>query len=547
MNTSEKKRSTHILGIAFLAVAVGLLGGILLQKALTDAPSASDLDKFREVLRTVDGNYVEEVDDDELVESAIAGMLDRLDPHSVYISAEEQKRVAEDFRGSFEGIGVEFDVVRDTITIVAAISGGPSEQLGILSGDKIVEIEGENAVGLTRDEVPQLLKGKKGTKVNVTVRRPGFDEPIDFTITRDEIPLYTVDASFLNGDGTGYIKVNRFADPTYAEFMNHLQGLAQQGMKRLILDLRGNPGGYMDRAVRMADEFIAGNQKIVYTKSSRSGDEKVFRAVSGQLFENTPLIVLVSPGSASASEILAGAVQDLDRGLIVGETTFGKGLVQRQFSLPDGSAFRLTVARYYTPSGRLIQRPYDADDLQGYYSLAGREELEEGENIDHRSEDGDTSRPRFKTVGGRVVVGGGGITPDYIVRPDTLTRASGSWEIITRNVVWEYVEEFMAREGSRLRSQYDGAFPVFLEKFTITDAMFDRFLSLAEAKGITIDRTKITVDRSLLANRIKSRIARSIWSDTEFYRVALQTDKQYLTALRLFDEAEKILAMNRTD
>ncbi len=544
MNAPDTKRAP-IFGIALLAISVGLLGGILLQRSLTDVPVESDLAKFREVLQTVDGNYVEEVDDNELVEAAIAGMLDRLDPHSVYISAKEQKRVEEDFRGSFEGIGVEFDVVRDTVTIVAAISGGPSEQLGILSGDKIVKINGDNAVGLTREEVPTLLKGKKGSKVDVSIARPGFDDLLDFTITRDEIPLYTVDASFLNRDGTGYIKVNRFADPTYAEFMTHLQKLAQRGMTRLILDLRGNPGGYMDRAVRMADEFIAGNQKIVYTKSSRGGDEKTYTATTGQSFEETPLIVLVSPGSASASEIFAGAIQDLDRGLIVGETTFGKGLVQRQFSLPDGSAFRLTVARYYTPSGRLIQRPYNADDLQAYYSLAGRQDLEEGSNINHQSEEGDSTRPRFKTVAGRVVIGGGGITPDYIVRPDTLTRESGSWEIITKNIVWEYVEEYMATEGTRLRAQYDGAFEVFLDKFTITDAMFNRFLQLAETKDIEIDRQKIGRDRLLLANRIKARIARSIWSDAEFYRVALETDKQYKTALRLFDEAEKILAMNR--
>lgn len=544
MTTPQNDRQGRLLWHLVLGLSFGILIGVIAQKYLAEPPSADELTKFRQVLETVDANYVDEVDDRELMESAIAGMLDRLDPHSVYITAEEQRRVEEDFRGSFEGIGIEFDVVRDTITVVAAISGGPSERLGILSGDKIVEIEGEPAVGLDRNAVPPLLKGEKGTTVSVTILRPGFDDPLEFTITRDRIPLYTVDAAFMAEDDIGYIKVNRFADPTYAEFMKHMQELSQKGMKRLILDLRGNPGGYMDRAVRMADEFIGGRKRIVYTKSSRGSDEQVFWSEAGQSFEGIPLIVLVNPGSASASEIIAGAVQDLDRGLIVGETTFGKGLVQRQFSLPDGSAFRLTIARYYTPSGRLIQRPY-TDDLDAYYRLEGREELDEGSNLNHRNESGDTSRPQFRTVAGRMVVGGGGITPDYIVRPDTLSAESGAWGIITANVVWEYVEGYLAREGSRLRSQYDGAFPRFLRDFAVTEPMFNRFLDLAETKGVKIDRTLIARDRPLLKSRIKARIARSIWGDTQFYQVALQTDRQYTTALRLFNEAEKLLAMSK--
>ena len=544
MNTSSDDRSGRPAWQLVLGLTFGILIGIIAHRYITVPTGSTDLDKFRQVLQTVEGNYVDDVDDEELMESAIAGMLDRLDPHSVYITAEEQRRVEEDFRGSFEGIGIEFDVVRDTIIVVAAISGGPSERIGIISGDRIVKIEGENAVGLTREEVPPLLKGEKGTKVSVTIVRPGFEKPLDFTITRDQIPLYTVDAAFMAQDDIGYIKVNRFADPTYAEFMKHMQDLSRQGMKRLVLDLRGNPGGYMDRAVRMADEFIGGRKKIVYTKSSRGTEEHTFYSEEGQSYEDMPLIVLVNPGSASASEIVAGALQDLDRGLIVGETTFGKGLVQRQFSLPDGSAFRLTIARYYTPSGRLIQRPY-TDDLEAYYTLADRTELEEGENLDHQNDPFDTTRPRFRTVAGRVVIGGGGITPDYIVRPDTLSAESGAWEIITANVVWEYVEGYMSREGTRLRTQYNEAFPRFLRDFAVTEEMFDRFLDLAETKGVSVDREHIEQDRPLLKSRIKARIARSIWGDNEFYQVALQTDKQYNTALRLFNEAEKILALSK--
>ena len=437
---------------------------------------------------------------------------------------------------------MEFDVIRDTITVVSPISGGPSEALGILSGDKIVKIDGKDAVGMDRSEVPNTLRGKKGTKVDVTIIRPGGTDPLEFTITRDEIPLYTVDASFVDDQGTGYLKINRFADPTYREMMEHLQKMSSKGMKRLILDLRGNPGGYLERAVRMADEFIDGDHKIVYTKSARLDEEEVFRSHKGQQYEEVPLIVLVSPGSASASEILAGAIQDLDRGLIVGETTFGKGLVQKQFSLSDGSAFRLTIARYYTPSGRLIQRPYE-NGRDSYYALEGREEGDEGENLDHSHDSQDTTRPTYQTLGGRTVIGGGGITPDYIIKPDTLNSKSGSWEIITKNVVWEYVEGYMASNGSSLRDGYEENFEGFLRDFEITDAMFERFLKMAEGKEIKIDRELIKADTPLLKNRIKARIARSIWGDTEFYRVALQADKQYQQALRLFPEAQRIAGM----
>ena len=523
-------------------LAVGILVGIYIQPVISGDSIYEQLNKFKEVLFTVEKYYVDDVDTPELVESAIGGMLSELDPHSVYIPAEQQRRVEEDFRGSFEGIGIEFDMVRDTITVVTAISGGPSDILGILSGDKIVAIEGKSAIGVDRNDVPEKLRGKKGTKVNVSIVRPGVQDLMQFTITRDKIPLYTVDASFVDENGVGYLKINRFADPTYTEMMQNLEDLSEKGMKRLILDLRGNPGGYMERAVRMADEFIGGKSKIVYTKSNRSGDEEVFRAHSGQKYEEIPLIVLVSTGSASASEIMAGAIQDLDRGLIVGETTFGKGLVQKQFSLSDGSAYRLTVARYYTPSGRLIQRPYE-DGRESYYSMAGREDEDEGANINHSHDTKDTTRPTFKTAAGRTVLGGGGITPDYIVKPDTLVRTSGSWEMITQNVIWEYVESYLAGQGNALRDRYKENFKDFLHEFVITDAMFENFVKMAEAKDIKVNRELLKHDVPLLKNRLKARIARSIWGNNEFYQVALQDDKQYQQALVLFPEAQKIAAM----
>ncbi len=536
------QRQSKKMWFTILGLALGTLVGIYIQPLISGDSIYEQLNKFKDVLFTVEKYYVDDVNSPELVESAIAGMLNRLDPHSVYIPAEQQRRVEEDFRGSFEGIGIEFDVIRDTITVVSPISGGPSETLGIISGDKIIKIDGQNAVGMDRSDVPNKLRGKKGTTVNVTIVRAGGTDPLEFTITRDKIPLYTVVASFVEENGTGYMKINQFADPTYTEMMQHLEKLSEKGMKRLILDLRGNPGGYLERAVRMADEFIGGTHKIVYTKSARSEEEEVFRAHGGQSYEDIPLIILVSPGSASASEIMAGAVQDLDRGLVVGETTFGKGLVQKAFPLSDGSAFRLTVARYYTPSGRLIQRPYE-NGRESYYALGGRDGGEEGANIDHTNDARDTSKPTFKTVGGRKVIGGGGITPDYIVKPDTLNSTSGSWEIITKNIIWEFVEAYMGSSGSALREQYGNNFDDFLNGFQVTPGMFDSFLKMAEAKEIKVDRELIREDAPLLKNRIKARIARSIWGDNEFYRIALQSDKQYQKALTLFPEALKIAAL----
>ncbi len=425
--SSKSKMWFTIFGLA-----VGILVGMYIQPVISGDTVHEQVEKFQQVLTTVQKNYVEDVDTPQLVEAAIDGMLSRLDPHSIYIPAEETKRVAEDFRGNFDGIGVEFDVISDTITIVSPIAGGPSEALGIQSGDKIVDIDGKNAVGMDRDEVPNVLRGPKGTHVELTIVRPGVPRPMDFDVVRDKIPLYTVDAAFVNHDGTAYLAINRFAEPTYNEMMDNLARLKKEGMKRLILDLRGNSGGYMDRAIAMADEFIPGGHRIVYTKNDRDGVEDVYPSEDGQAYEHLPLIVLIDRGSASASEIFSGAVQDLDRGLIVGETSYGKGLVQKQFPLKDGSAFRVTVARYYTPSGRLIQRPYDKGRDE-YFSGDDRPNFAEGDNEFHTKDLTDTSRPVHHTAGGRTVLGGGGITPDYIVKLDTLTPTS--IDIIRQNLV----------------------------------------------------------------------------------------------------------------
>lgn len=528
---SKRKMWFTILGLA-----LGVLVGIYIQPSISGDSPYEQFRKFEQVFNQIQKSYVDNVDSPKLIEAAITGMLEELDPHSVYIPAEQQKRVEEDFRGSFEGIGVEFDVVRDTITIVTAINGGPSESLGILAGDKILKIDGTNAIGMKREDVPKKLRGPKGTHVIVTIFRPGSREVKDYDIERDKIPLYTVDAAFVDEDGTAYLAINRFAEPTYDEFMANMDRLSRQGMKRLVLDLRGNPGGYMERAVRIVDEFISGGKEIVYTKSSRSEEREDYMSEDGQRYEKLPLIVLLNQGSASASEIVSGAVQDLDRGLVVGETSFGKGLVQKQYPLTDGSAFRLTVARYYTPSGRLIQRPYDKGK-EAYYRGAEREE-EEGDNIEHTQDVPDSTKPVFKTSNGRKVLGGGGITPDYVVKFDTLQLTTR--DIIRKNVIWDFTEKYINDHGQELRKKYGEDFQRFRKEFQITDEMFSEMLEMAKKKEVDVKQNEVSTDAFDLKIRLKSRIARGLWGNNAFYQIALEDDKQYQKAKTLFPEAMKI-------
>ncbi len=531
------KKSQLIVIIA--AAAIGALAGIWAAPLISGDNIYEQVKKFNDVLNITSKNYVDNVDTQKLTESAIKGMLNELDPHSVYISADAMKKVNEDFRGSFEGIGVEYDIVQDTITIVTPIAGGPSEALGIQSGDKIVKIDNQLSIGLSRDDVPKKLRGAKGTIVRVSIKRSGVSGLLDFDITRDKIPIYTVDAAFIiNGSDVGMITINRFAENTHREFVEAAHKLRDQGMKKMILDLRGNPGGYLDQAKRLADEFLTTGNKIVFTKARREELSEEYVATANGEFENIPLIVLINGGSASASEIVSGAIQDLDRGLIVGQTSFGKGLVQQQFSLADGSAFRLTISRYYTPSGRLIQRPYS--DKSKYYKGEGRDEGEEGDNLEHESDvtASDSLHPKFKTKGGRTVYGGGGITPDYIVKPDTITPLSR--QIRSKNLFWLWSEEFLAGEGSGLRVQYGSDNAKFQQKFTVNEHQLASFKKMAESKEITWNNDDYAKDKTFIITMMRAYIARALWGNSAFYPIAFENDKQTLKAISLFPEAMKI-------
>jgi carboxyl-terminal processing protease len=528
----KKRFSLATVSILF---GLALLLGMQVNNVFSGDNILLQMRKFQDVLSWTEKVYVDEVDTQKLVESAINGMLTNLDPHSVYIPASNLARINEEFEGSFEGIGVEYDVINDTLLVVAPVSGGPSEALGILSGDKILKIDDTTAVGIKREDVPKKLRGPKGTHVKVSIHRPGEKELIDFDITRDKIPLYSVDVSYMVNPQVGYVSVNRFSKTTHEEFLQALNKLKAQGMKRLIVDLRNNGGGYLEQAYRMADELLPKGKKIVYTKGRRPEFNEEYVSQGGH-FTDVSLIVLVNQGSASASEIVSGAMQDWDRGLVVGETTFGKGLVQRQIDLPDKSAFRLTIARYYTPSGRLIQRPYNKD-LDAYRREAYERDESEGENVEHKAES-DSTRPVFKTASGRTVYGGGGITPDYIVKAERLSAYTV--QLLGKGVFQEFTISQMDKQGKQLRQRYENTMNRFLDEFAVTDAMLQEFQDIATKKGVSLNQEQYLKDKPYIAARIKAQIARSIWGNEGWFSVLHTQDNQFQKALTLFPEAEKI-------
>jgi len=500
------------------------------------------MEKFFQVINTANENYVEEIEMGELVTAAVKASLEKLDPHSVYLPPKKLKSEKEKFKGSFDGIGVQFSVIEDTINIVAAIAGGPSKKLGIMSGDKIVKIEGESAIGIDNDSIQSLLRGPKGTKVNINIKRASESELLFFEITRDKIPLYSVDASFIiDGTDIGYVSINRFMATTHKEMLDSLKKLDEKGMKKLILDLRGNPGGYLNQAFIMADEFIKKGHKIVYTKGRKPEFDDTYYSRPGGKYEEIPLIVLIDAGSASASEIVSGAIQDLDRGLVVGVTSYGKGLVQRQFNLPDKSGFRITIAKYFTPSGRCIQRPYK--DKKKYRSMDGWLDVEEGMNINHaleemKAEDLDSLPPIYKTRGGRNVLGGGGITPDYIVKYDTITMLS---RLIRRNnLYFIFARAYLDNVSDEFKSVYSENFPKFLREFQVSDDMIDDFKELAESKKIEWDDDQFDTDENYLKLAIKSNIAGSLWGNNESTEIFFPIIKQVGQAMKLFPEAKNI-------
>ncbi|MGB0916058.1 MAG: S41 family peptidase [Flavobacteriales bacterium] len=515
-----------------IVLAMVLAGGIFLGAKLNAGfspgvmldSSTGSSKKISNLLNYVEEEYVDTVDLDGLTESAIINMLDQLDPHSSYIPARELESTNDPLNGNFDGIGVEFNIISDTIVVVAPITGGPSEKLGIRSGDRIVTIEDSliAGIGITNKDVISMLRGERGTKVKVEIYRRGEQDLIPFSIKRDKIPIYSVDTGYMVEGGIGYIKISRFGATTYDEFLEKLDKLKSDGMSSLILDLRGNPGGYLNAAINICDEFLEDEKLIVYTEGRARPKESAY-ATGGGDFEKGNVVVLVDEGSASASEIVSGAVQDNDRGTIIGRRTFGKGLVQEQVELTDGSAVRLTIARYYTPTGRCIQRPYGEDE-DYYGDFYNR--LENGELYEEDSIQVDEQR-RFTTPNGKVVYGGGGIMPDVFVSVDTTGYTKFHTDLIRSGALREYSLNY-STNNSAVFDSYETA-SAFKANFNFSAADYKDLIEFAEKKDLeTEDAAEGKED---VLRNLKALVARSKWNGEGFYPIINEGDKMIETAL----------------
>ena len=485
--------------------------------------------KFEALLQYIDYAYVDSTDDNELVENAIIAVLKELDPHSVYIPKDELKKMNEPLVGNFEGVGIQFNIFHDTLMVVSPISGGPSEKVGLRAGDKIIEVDDENiaGIGIQNSDVQKKLRGKKGSKVSVGIQRKGEPELLNFTITRDKIPIFSVDASYMATPDIGYIKVNRFAKNTIIEFKEALAKLQRQDMKHLIIDLRGNGGGYLKTAIQMADEVIVEKKLIVYTEGIKAPKQEYYTTRKGG-FEKGKLVVLIDEGSASASEIVSGAVQDYDRGLIIGRRSFGKGLVQKPFSLTDGSAIRLTVARYHTPSGRCIQRPYN-EGKEAYYKEFSRR-FENGEYMNEDS----ISLPdsmQFKTLNSaRIVYGGGGIMPDVFVPIDTTMSSAYFGKVNRKGLLNEFILDYMENNRSVLKAKYIDV-PSFKKSFNAEKEIFADFIAYATKNEIEKNEAQIEKSKELITIRLKALIARNLWGTSAFFQIANDLNDSYIQAI----------------
>jgi len=517
-----------------LVLGIGLAAGVLIGSGFDSKPIAGnqggDIQKFREVLGLIREEYVDTLQTQKLVDDAIEHMLEKLDPHSTYIPISERTEVNENLQGNFEGIGIEFNIFHDTLVVVSALSGGPSEAVGLRSGDKIVKI-GDKVVagtGLTNSQVMKLLKGPKGTTAVLQVVRKNEKNPMEFTIIRDKIPQVSVDVAYMIDPEIGYIKINRFSATTFEEFQTAMGDLKKQGMKKLILDLQGNPGGYMNQAIDLVDECLSEGKKIVFTKGKDKKYDSDAMSTSKGDFEQGDMIVLVNEGSASASEIVAGALQDNDRALVVGRRSFGKGLVQTGFDLSDGSELRLTISRYYTPSGRSIQKPYgDGEE----YSSDITKRFRHGEFF-HADSIKFSDSLRYETANGRSVYGGGGIMPDYFVPLDTTQNSRYLNELYISNSVQEYTFNYAGVNKDRL---IKAGYEQYLKNFTVTDAMLDDLVKVGKGNKVTPDLADLKRHKQAFQVNVKAQIARRIWKNDGFYPIFNETNEVLQQAVKLFD------------
>lgn len=535
------------------AIALLLFGtvlGVQFDSYISPDDTQEQFEKLKRAFVVISGKYVERVDSKELVQEGVKGMLNSLDPHSSYIPPEKVEDTRDRYKGSFGGIGIRFEP-GDTARVISPIAGGPSEKAGVMAGDRIVEIEDSTAVGLSGNEIQDRLKGKIGTEVTLTIFRPVAEKRLTFTIERDEIPYFSIHSSYMVDDATGYIEINRFAMSTHEEFMEKVDRLKSQGMERLVLDLRNNPGGVMQSAVKIADEMLGANMTLVRTKGRSPEMNTRYRGHDGGALENQPLIVLVNRQSASASEILSGALQDHDRGLIVGRRTFGKALVQKQFELNDGSLLQMTVGRYYTPAGRLIQTPYEKGNMKEYLKTKSTSWRDAVYNVEKYKENIPDSLV-YETDHGRTVFGGGGILPDYVVAPDTTSLATFVRESQLDAI---FAREWFSRHEQQLRSQWQDREDEFLSAYQVPSEAVNAFWTYAETEDLVtltsnsdsvraadriFARSEAEALNSLIRTRLKGRLANVLYGTGTGQPLLNETDPTFEKAMSLWSSSTEL-------
>jgi len=525
MNNSFQKWQPFIYG-TLIALGIGI--GFILRPS-GSAKMIGSQNKFNELLGIIQSEYVDTVNLDEIENQTFNELLNKLDPHSVYIPAKDLQAANEPLDGNFEGIGVEFNIVNDTIMVVSAISGGPSADLGILSGDRIIKADTTNLAGvkITNEQVVKNLRGKKGSNVLVTIFRPSTKQKIEYNISRNTIPIYSVDASFMLDFETGYIKISRFGATTHQEFIEAIAKLKKQNMQKLLLDLRGNPGGYLKAANDIVDELLNDGKLIVYTEG-RAKPKQSYSTEKSGVYEDGKLAVLIDEGSASASEIVSGAIQDWDRGLIIGRRSFGKGLVQEPFELSDGSAIRLTIARYYTPSGRCIQKKYNEGYDKYEEDLLNR--FENGELEDELKTTINDTTKYYTKIKNRVVYSGGGISPDFKVTIDTSFNSKFLTHVAASGLLNKTAYQFVDANRTNLNNYK--TVENFIAKFEVGNELINQLITLAENEKIN-KPTAADLARSegFIKQQLKALIARQIWRDGGYFKVNSMKDKTIQKAI----------------
>lgn len=511
-----------------LALAVALVGGMWIGKSfLNNSGKWDSKAKLETILGIIDSNYVDDIDPDSLLEASLPGLLSRLDPHSVYIPAKDLQGVNEELVGSFSGIGISFNLLNDTINVLEVISGGPSEKVGLLPGDRIVSINDTvvSGMGWSDVKVRSSLRGAKGTIVKLGIKRPTAKKLLSFDVTRGDIPVTSIDASYIISPGVGYIKINKFGASTYSEFLNSMVALIAEGAEKFVIDLRGNGGGFMEPAVLMANEFLPSGSPIVSMKGKTTRDDSPTLSDGPGSFRDVELVVLIDEISASASEIFAGAIQDNDRGLVIGRRSFGKGLVQNQMELPDSSALRLTIARYYTPSGRCIQKTY-APGTDYDRDIINRYEHGEFYNADSIKLNKDLA---FTTLHGRTVYGGGGIMPDVFVPNDTAGVTSYYINVLNAGLIQKYTFDYSDKNRQQLEA--GKTVDEILRILPDDDMLLEDFVAYAKKNGVTPRWALINISRDLIVNSLKAMIARNVLGVSGYFEVVNETDPTVIKAV----------------